>query len=347
MNQGIVKVLMTGAGAPGAAGIIRCLSVDANIELHVADANPTAIGRFLCSKFVQIPKAKEPGFIEFIIDYCKVNKIQVIFPLVTFELFEFSYHYERFEKEGIKVIVSSYESLSIANNKSGLLKHLKSKGIKTPDFEVVSSGDFEGFIRAVERLGYPSKPIVVKPSISNGSRGVRILNASIDKFDLLFNYKPDNLYTECNDYIKIIKDREFPELLVSECLPGKEYTIDTIVDVHGKPILVLPRSRRKMVGGISVEGTFEENQEITQYCHDVICSMKLYGPIGIQVKQADDGTFKILEINPRIQGTSCSAMGLGINIPLVIVKMTVGELIEIPEIMWGRSFVRYWNEAYY
>lgn len=347
MKQKLVKVLMTGAGAPGAAGIINCLSVDPNIELHVADANPTAIGRFLCSRFVQIPKAKENDFIESIILYCKKNSIQVIFPLVTLELFQFSYHYDKFEKEGIKVIVSSYESLNIANNKSSLLKHLKSQGIKTPDFEVVTSGDFVGFTKAVEKLGYPNKPIVVKPSISNGSRGVRILNASIDKFDLLFNYKPDSLYTDYNDYIKIIQNREFPELLVSECLPGKEYTIDTIVDVNSKPLLILPRSRRKMVGGISVEGTFEEDQAIIQYCHDVISSMKLFGPIGIQVKQAEDGTYKILEINPRIQGTSCSAMGLGINIPLLIIKMSVGEVIEIPEIIWGKSFIRYWSETFY
>ena len=231
MKQEIVKVLMTGAGAPGAAGIIRCLSVDSNIELHVADANPDAIGRFLCARFVQIPRAKENGFIAAIISYCKKNSIHVVFPLVTLELFQFSCHYEKFENEGIKVIVSSYESLNIANNKSSLLKHLKSRGIPTPDFEVVSSGDLTGFSRAVGKLGYPSKPIVVKPSVSNGSRGVRILNASIDRFDLLFNYKPDNLYIDYNDYLKIIQDREFPELLVSEYLPGKEYTIDTIVDV--------------------------------------------------------------------------------------------------------------------
>jgi hypothetical protein len=49
-----INILMTGAGAPGAAGIIKCLQQNWT-NLTVADADNLAIGKFLNEDFVQIP----------------------------------------------------------------------------------------------------------------------------------------------------------------------------------------------------------------------------------------------------------------------------------------------------
>ena len=341
-----IRVLMTGGGAPGAPGIIRCLKADVDVILFVGDANPTAFGKFLNDKFVVLPKATEGVFTDFVLNYCVENDINVVFPLVTLELFRFAEVKDIFEAKGIKIIVSERESLEIANNKSRLYEHLKRKGILTPNFEVVKRGDFEGLLSAFKNLNYPNQPIVVKPSVSNGSRGVRIVNDSIDKLNLLFNFKPNSLYISFVELSEILRGSDFPELLVSEYLPDEEYTVDTIVE-NGKPKIILPRWRKKTNGGISVEGQFIENQEIIEYCRQIINSLNLDGPIGIQVKKGLDGRFKILEINPRIQGTSVAAMGLGINLPLSIVHQIVGKPTIFPEIKWGLSFSRFYDEVYY
>ena len=338
---------MTGAGAPGGIGISKCLKEDKNINLFVSDANPTANGRYLNkNRFLLTEKATSERFVPQILEICKENDIKIIFPLVTLELFKFAEHKELFEKEGIKVIVSDKNNLDIANNKSRLYEHLSKQGILTPQYKVVSKGDFDGFIEAIEDLGYPEKAVCMKPSVSNGSRGVRIIDDLADKFDLLFNQKPNNLYISSDEILAILRGKDFPELLLSEVLPFEEYTIDTIVN-EGKPILILPRIRKKMNNGISVEGQFIENQEIIQYCQQIIESMNLHGPIGIQVKKAEDGRFKILEINPRIQGTSMAAMGLGINLPLIAVQQELGLPVVIPPINWGLSFSRYYSEVFY
>ncbi len=338
---------MTGGGAPGGAGIIRCLQAEKRFRLHVGDANATATGRFLNDIFVQLPKASEPHFIDFVLDYCLKNSINVVFPLVTMELFKFSEAINVFEKNNIKVIVSEKISLDIANNKSRLYEHLTRHHILTPPYKVVSAGNFDQFLQACQDLGFPEKPIAVKPSVSNGSRGVRIVDNSVDKFDLLFNHKPSSLYTDFDELAKILRGSNFPELLISEVLTGEEFTVDTIVNANGKADIILPRLRKKMLGGISTEGQFVDNQEIIDYCQQIINSLKLIGPIGIQVKRATDGRFKILEINPRIQGTSVAAMGLDINLPVWAVRQALGETVEIPTIKWGKSFARYWNEVYF
>ena len=67
---------MTGAGAPGAAGIIACLHADPIISLTVADANEHAVGRYLNERFYQIPAASANDFIEKILPYkIKVRQI--------------------------------------------------------------------------------------------------------------------------------------------------------------------------------------------------------------------------------------------------------------------------------
>ena len=338
---------MTGGGAPGGPSIIHCLQAEKRFRLHVGDANATATGRFLNDTFVQLPKASDPHFIDFVLDYCLKNGINVVFPLVTMELFKFSEAIDVFKKNNIKVIVSEKSSLDIANNKSRLYEHLTQHHILTPQYKVVSAGNFDQFLQACQDLGFPEKPIAVKPSVSNGSRGVRIVDNSVDKFDLLFNHKPSSLYIDFDELAKILRGSNFPELLVSEVLTGEEFTVDTIVNANGKADIILPRLRKKMLGGISTEGQFIDNQEIIDYCNQIINSLKLIGPIGIQVKRAADGRFKILEINPRIQGTSVAAMGLGINLPVWAVRQALGETVEMPTIQWGKQFARYWNEVYF
>ena len=339
-----IKVLMTGAGAPGGPGIIKGLKQDKNIDLLVCDANPNASGRYLNEKFKTIPSANDDNFIDTILSLCKETKIDIIFPLVTLELFKFSKNKKLFENEGIKIIVSDYDSLIIANNKSSLYKHLYQNKIITPDFYVINN--FDQINNAFLKLGYPEKPVCIKPSVSNGSRGVRIIDNTKNEFDLLFNFKPNSLYMKYNKLIDILRETNFPELLASEYLPGDEYTIDSIV-TKGKPEIIIPRKRSKMSGGISVAGEFENNQEIISYCQDILNSLKLSGPIGLQVKKSKDGIFKILEINPRIQGTSIAAFGAGINLPLLSIYSILGLKYKLPIMKWNTKFIRYYNEVYY
>lgn len=336
---------MTGAGAPGGPGILKALLKDTNISLVIADADSFASGRFLHQPFYHIPKANDAEFISAIRQLCYQEDINIIFPLVTKELFQLSQYREDFAKENIKIIVSSNDSLEVANNKSRLYEHLKKNGILTPDFLVANT--FEKLVEAIYELGYPEKPVCIKPSVSNGSRGVRIVTDHIDGYDLLFNYKPNNLYISLNNLKDILKNREIPEILVSEYLPGEEYTIDTIVN-QGVTELIIPRIRTKMNGGISVQGKFIQHNGIAKYCQDIINSMNLHGPIGIQVKKGTDGVFKILEINPRIQGTSVAAIGAGVNLPSLAVQQEYGYVdYKGINVKWGTAFSRYYEEVFY
>jgi carbamoyl-phosphate synthase large subunit len=150
--------------------------------------------------------------------------------------------------------------------------------------------------------------------VSNGSRGFRVIANDMDEHDLLFNEKPNSTYISYNDALRILSLKPFPELLVTEYLPGEEYSVDCLAN-HGEVKLIVPRLRTKMINGISVEGEFVDDKNIITYCSEIIKELQLHGNIGIQVKRSSGGKFLIIEINPRVQGTIVACLGAGVNLP--------------------------------
>jgi carbamoyl-phosphate synthase large subunit len=341
-----INILMTGAGAPGAAGILKCLEQYPGIRIVAADANPGATGRFLTTHFETIPRADEPAFADRLIALCREKDIHVILPLVTRELIPLSQRINEFELAGARLIVSPAASLEIANDKSKLYQFLQWRGMDMPDFRVVETA--EQFETAAVELGYPSKTICFKPSVSNGSRGFRVISDKADEFHLLFREKPNSTFIGYKDALRILSSQPFPELLVSEYLPGEEYSVDCLAK-KGEAILVIPRLRKKMINGISAEGEFIKEESIISYCTQIIHELQLHGNIGIQVKKSSTGKFLLLEINPRVQGTISAGLGAGINLPLLAVRQELGLPIaqEELQVKWGVKFSRYWSEVFW
>ena len=78
--------------------------------------------------------------------------------------------------------------------------------------------------------------------------GVRIISESFDKKKLFYDEKPNSLFTNMDD-LKNILGESFPELIVTEHLPGDEYTVD--VFRHNNKTTVIPRIRNHVRSGIT------------------------------------------------------------------------------------------------
>lgn len=74
-----INILMTGGGALGAAGILKCLQQEKSFQITVADANPNAVGKFLNKApigigFETIPFANDDTFIDSVLSLCRKKK---------------------------------------------------------------------------------------------------------------------------------------------------------------------------------------------------------------------------------------------------------------------------------
>lgn len=342
-----ITILITGAGAPGAPGIIKSLRAVEERPLTIVgvDMSEDVVGRSLVDRFYQVPPANDYRFIQSIFRIARREKVEVILPLVTRELPLFAMHKRKLERAGIRVSVSSLRALSTANNKYFLMKACAEHGIPTPAFRLVRN--FKEFEKAVYAFGYPKQPVCFKPPISNGMRGFRILDARIDRAHLLLNEKPNDVVTTFEDVAPVLQGTHpSPPLLVMEYLPGEEYSVDVLAE-RGRPLIVVPRRRDKIKMGISFVGTTVEHKAMIQNSKKIVSLFKLNGNIGFQFKCDKIGNPKIIESNPRLQGTIALATAAGVNLVYLAVKVALHEPYHIPKIQWGTKMVRYWEEIYY
>lgn len=346
MSKGnTVHILMTGAGAPGAPGILRCLKEEPSFEVMGVDANAHTGGRLLFGNFAEVPVGDHPDFIPVMLDLCRKNNIHVVMPLVTKELEPLAAHLDQFELAGARVMVSPPSSLEIANNKGKLYEFLEWRGLPVPNYRIIEQA---GQLReACTALGYPEKPVVVKPCLSNGGRGFRILDETFDPLSLFFQEKPGQPLMRLAELESLLSSTPgIPFMLVTEYLPGREISVDCLCR-HGETLMAVPRTREKLVNGISVAGEFVEDRQAVRYASAVISALKLHGNIGLQLRESSAGQWLILEINPRVQGTISAALGAGVNLPALGVKLALGlDTGRMPPVRWGTRFARFWDEKF-
>jgi len=342
-----VNVLITGAGAPGAPGIIKSLRLvkERKIKIIGLDADKNSVGFSMVDKHYLIPPAQDKNFIKEVLKIAKKEKVKIIIPLVTKELIKFARNDVLFKKNNIKVSISNEKVLRIINNKYFLMDYCRQNNIPTPCFYLVKN--YKDFETAVFNLGYPKNIVCFKPPVSNGLRGFRILNEKVNRLDLLMNYKPDNVFSSLKEIKPVLKNaRSFPKLIVMEYLPGEEYSVDVLAN-EGIPIIVIPRLREKLKMGISFAGKTVYDKKIIDYSKKIVTLLKLNGNIGLQFKRDQEGVPKIIESNPRVQGTIVLCTAAGANLVYLAVKLALGEKITKPKIKWGIKMIRYWEEIYY
>ena len=340
-------ILMTGAGAPGASGIINCYrnNGEQNVRVIGVDVKDTVPMVNKLDALQKVPFAEDSDFIKTIFAICEKYNVQVIQPLVTRELEVFAQNIGLFQQHDIQVCVSPLTNLHIANDKGLLLRELEKNALYVPQYRIVTNA--ADFKEACYALGYPHSPICFKPTHSNGSRGFRIIDDTQSKAYLLFYEKPNNLYMSFDEAYGIISAMEkMPELIIMEFLPGKEYSVDMLID-HGQVLYCIPRLRLTMNGGISTSCIVENNNEVIDYCSTIAKILQLHGNIGIQVRYSASNQVAILEINPRVQGSIVACAAAGVNLPYYGIKLALYEEIPIVPVAWNIQMIRCWQEVYF
>lgn len=123
---------------------------------------------------------------------------------------------------------------------------------------------------------------------------------------------------------------DWTEYVICEYLPGEELTIDCFSDKDGKLQVVLPRSRQRIFGGVSVHARREVlTDEIRSIAETINKKLTFLGLWYFQLKKDNAGHWKLLEISTRCAGTMCLSRAIGVNLPLLSVYAALGMATEI------------------
>lgn len=345
-NLKSITVLMTGAGAPGAFGIIKCLKNNGERDVRIVgvDMNPAAGCRDLVDAFYVVPAASEDSFIDEVYSVAVKESVDVVVPIVTKELLKFSCAKSQFAEAGIKVCVLEPEQLDVVNDKAALLEFCRDNGLPTPSFKVALTA--EQVEEALEDLGCADRPVYVKSALGNGSRGVRYVDPTCSKYDRFFNQKPDSAMMSKKEIMDALKERdEIPKMIVMEALPGVEYSADVIGD-HGKVAYLAIRKSPVVRSSITLESTIVDDPHIRELCAAVVERLCLHGNVGFDFRENAAGIPRLMEINPRLTATVVLNAAAGINFPYLGVKQALGEDLPDGRLRCGVSVHRRYEERY-
>lgn len=342
-----ICILLTGCGSPGANGVINCLKKNGERKINIigVDMNEDAYGKALVDKFYKVPSANSEEFIPKILDLCLKEKVTIIIPAVTKELEQFSKNKEIFEKNNIKISVMDLDILSIVNNKGKLLNKLQEIGIKTAKYELAKN--IQEVEKSIKSLGYPDNSVFIKPTFGNGSRGTRLLDNSLSKYELFFSQKPNSYLIEYEELLEILSEKkEIPEMMIMEYLPGTEYSVDILAE-NGEVLAIACRKSLKILSSIQMDSIIEKNEKLEEICKEIVRKLKLSGVFSFDVKENEKGESFILEMNPRLPAGIVLTAIAGYNMPYLEIKRLLGEKIEVGNLKYGTKMIRHWEEKFF
>jgi predicted ATP-grasp superfamily ATP-dependent carboligase len=267
---------------------------------------------------------REEEYIQAILKICEKESINVIFPSWEPKVYIFSKNKERFRERKILLPIPDYDALICAMDKYELIRKAEQLGFPCPKtFLFMNNCQLETI---ESQLKYP---IIIKPRSSSGSRGLFLVR---DRTELLERMAIAGTYQNT--------------LILQEYVPGsqlKRFTsIWIVLDKNYRLIgSSLHTKLRTVFRDSSSQGTVWasfRDDELIDAAAKLCRALKLNGPINIQTKlDPRDGLHKLIEVNPRIGYNFWIPLALGLDTPVLALKIAKGADLQCVQSKQGRT----------
>jgi len=275
----IVLVTSSGNKAP----LVRALQIATREVLpsHVVmagDSDETAPTQYVADGFWPMPPTRDE-FLNEIVHGLRRRQVGIVLPTRDGELMFWANHADRLAQEGIQVIVSKPDSLQRCLDKLEFARFGAANGLPfiptREHFDDVRSGRW-----------------VVKERFGAGSRSI-------------------GLQLDCADAIAHAAKLESP--VFQPYIDGQEVSVDAWLDRQHQLKGLILRRRDCVVNGESQVTTTFSDARLEEQATAILQSLKLIGPVVMQVLVGADGGVHVIECNPRFGGASTLGIAAGLT----------------------------------
>lgn len=286
----INNVLIFPAGTEIGLEIYASLKDCKDIKIFGAGIDSNNHAPFVYENYFHIPHVADVSWLDKLINLCLKHNIDYIFPGHDDAIIALTGNRNKIPAT---VLAPDYETCKITRSKIATYSRL-ADSIRVPNtYEIGSIFEKNIF------------PLFIKPDIGQGSQGVALV------------HNKDDLTSEI---------RKIQSPVISEYLPGKEYTIDCFSDRDQGLLYAEARIRNRMRNGIAVNTSNIFLEDALNIANQIQSKLHLYGAWFFQLKADSLGRLTLLEIAPRIAGSMAIHRVQGINFPL----LTIYESKRIP-----------------
>lgn len=291
-------------------------------------------------KGVVCPQPDTENFIDFLIKFRQNFEVNpIIFACADRFLIPIVKNKERL-KDMFFIPVCDWDILSKLIVKEYLYPFAEEKGIPCPKTVQIQAKEMTNS----SSLGFVF-PIIIKPSLT-----LSFAKKMGEKAYIL------NSQNEYESFLIRLKDSGVDEMLImQEYIPGDVdglYTITSYADknhvIKGYSIGHKIRQSPPLTGGI-LSGHVIHVEEILKLSEIFIKESKFYGISNIEYKKdSRDGSYKLMEINPRTGLWNLSVLESGVNLPLEAYNDALGRDVEreenkTGELVWCKTIEDCYN----
>ncbi len=310
--------MITAAGTVTAQSLIKALREDERSSFIAAgDMDPLNATKAFVDEFVLLPRADDGAFAQECFAAAQRLKIDIFVPLIVeSEFLPLDGARTLFESIGCRLVVPPRDIVVRTADKLAFANFLNEIGVPGPATQLYREDiDIERF------------PVYLKPRRGSGSIGT----ARVESVHSLH---------------EAARGRD--DLIVQEAIAGAEFTVDCFAAEPGRVVAAVPRERIAIKAGVSVKGRTYRHPLIEGIVREVVEKSGLQGPANVQGMLRTDGTFAIIEMNPRFSGTLALTTAAGINFASLLIDMVEGN--SIPDLLGrhedGLTMMRYWSEVF-
>ena len=347
-----MKTILITAGGLSPVGINTILSLKDFYKIVCVDAKSQSesVAPYFCKTYYEVPLAsKENNYIKKILYICEEEKVEIILPLTIEETLVLLANKSIFAVKGTQIAnANTIENLKTCSDKWLINDFLRQKGISVPNAMPVSNAN--DIRQNIIRFGYPKIKVVIKPRITHGSRGFKIITENKDDLKLVTELKPmDFHFVKLDHFCDIVENQNLNAVLM-DYLEGDDYSVYTFC-FNGEPLVILPMKRTGLIPGMSIGWILVKDERIIEYVTMIARAFRFNGVINFQLKNTISGPL-LYEINSRISATTVIGRGTEINFPLFEMLLAENKIQEIKNkiaevrIKWDLKLYRVQREIY-
>lgn len=319
--SGLNNIDSPGPGIP----VIRALKESERFEVRIIGLSyeslePGLYMHDLVDKSYQVPmpSAGTTALLERLAYIHAKENIAVIIPNFDAELHNFIRLAPQLKSQfGIGTFLPTMEQFE-ARHKSVLFQFGEANGVKVPYHKMIFSAN------EVHQLEHEFKyPLVIKGKY----------------YDASIAATPEQAVS----YFHKISAKWGLPVIVQEFVSGTEVNVTAIGDGQGNCVGAVPMRKLYITDkGKAWSGISLDDEELIKIANRVIGNSKWRGGCELEFIRSNDGTYYLLEMNPRFPAWVYLAKGCGQNHPEALVRLALGETVEpFTTYDTGKMFVRY------
>jgi carbamoyl-phosphate synthase large subunit len=258
---------------------------DAGATVLAQDVSPDNAALFEADRALLLPRSDDAGFPVALAEACAAHAVKLVVPTRDGELAAVAAAKPGLGAAGVTVLAPSTDAVETCQDKRRFAAFCTAHGFATP--RTYPPGE------APERF-----PVFVRPVRGAGGKGA----------------------------CRVDGPRAFaPDLLVQDLEIDPEFTVDVLMDLAGRPLQAVARSRLAVRDGEAVKSRVEDIPALAEAALGLCAALQLVGHNVVQAFYSPERGPRFIEVNPRFGGASNLSIRAGLASPERLLRMVAGD----------------------